>query len=69
MDLGWIHMHPSLINNVSKILNLGHAKSELLQIGIKLVLPQCLEVLSDVVEVLFPSLVEDEDVIQIHHHE
>ena len=52
LDLGWIHMHPLLINNVSHILNLGHAKSALLQIGTQLVFPQCLEHLSDVVEVL-----------------
>ena len=59
LDLGWIHMHPPFINNVSLILNLGHAKSALLQIGTQLVLPQCLEDLSDVVEVLFPILAED----------
>ena len=38
LDLGWIHMHPPFINNVSQILNLGHAKSALLQIGTQLVL-------------------------------
>ena len=37
LDLGWIHMHPSFINNVSQILNLGHAKSAFLQIGTQLV--------------------------------
>jgi hypothetical protein len=68
LDLGWIHMHPPLINNVSQILNLGHAKSALLQIGTQLVLPQCLEDLSDVVGVLFPSMVEDQNVIQVHHY-
>ena len=47
-------MYPTLINNVSHILNLGHAKSALVQIGTQLVLSQCLEDLSDVVEVLFP---------------
>ena len=59
---------PPFINNVSQILNLGHAKSALLQIGTKLVLPQCLEDLSDVVEVLFPSLDEDQDVIQVNYY-
>ena len=49
-------MYAILINNVSQILNLGHAKSALVQIGTQLVLPQRLEDLSDVVEVLFPSL-------------
>ena len=68
LDLGWIHMHPPFINNVSQILNLGHAKSARLQIGTQLVLLQCLEDLSDVVEVLFPSMVEDQDVIQVHYH-
>jgi hypothetical protein len=67
-DLGWIHMHPPLINNVSQILNPGHAKSALLQIGTQLVLPQCLEDPSDVVEVLFPSLAEYQNVIQVHHY-
>jgi hypothetical protein len=56
-------MHPTLINNVSQILNLGHARSEFLQIGTQLVLPQCLEDLLDVVEVLFPSLAEDQNFI------
>jgi hypothetical protein len=32
------------------------------------VLPQCLEDLSDMVEVLFPSLAEDQNVIQVHHY-
>ena len=59
-------MYPSFINNLSQILNLGHAKSALLQIGTQLVSPQCLEDLSDVVEVLLPSLDEDYDAIQLH---
>jgi hypothetical protein len=61
-------MHPSLINNLSQILNMGDAKSALLQIGTQLVLLQCLEDQSDVVEVLFPSLAEDQNVIQVHHY-
>ena len=60
LDLGWIHMHRPFINNVSLILNLGHAKSALLQIGTQLVFPQCLEDLPNVVEVLFPSMAESE---------
>ena len=68
LDLGWIHMHPPFINNVTQILNLGHAKRALLQIGTQLVLPQCLEDLSDVMKVLFPSLAEDQNVIQVHHY-
>ena len=61
-------MHPLLINNVSQILNLGYAKSAFLQIGTQLVLPQCLEDLSDMVELLFPSLAEDQNAIQVHHY-
>ena len=61
-------MYPILINNVSQILNLGHAKSALVQIGPQLVLPHHLEDLSDVVEVLFPILDEDQDVIQLHYY-
>ena len=61
-------MYPILINNVSQILNLGHAKSALVQIGTQLVLVQHLEDLSDVVEVLFPSLAEDQDVIQVRYY-
>ena len=68
LDLGWMHMYPKPINNVSQILNLGHAKSALVQIGTQLVLLQHLEDLSDVVEVLFPSLDEYQDVIQVHYY-
>ena len=60
-------MYPTLINNVSQILNLGHAKNALVQIGTQLVLPQCLEDLSDVVEVIFPTLAKYQDVIQVHY--
>ena len=61
-------MYPTVIINVSQILNLGHSKSALVQIGTQLVLSQCLEDLSDVVEVLFPSLAEDQDFIQVHYY-
>ena len=61
-------MYPTLINNLSQILNLGHAKSALVQIGTQIVLPQCLEDLPDVVDVLFPSLDEYQDVIQVHYY-
>ena len=61
-------MYPLFINNVSQILDLGHAKSAFLQIGTQLVLPQCLKNLSDVVEVLFPTLAEDQNVIQVYHY-
>lgn len=68
LDIAWIHMHPFFINNVSQILNLGHAKSAFLQIGTQLVFLQCLENLSDVVEVLLPTLAKDQDVIQVYHY-
>jgi len=32
------------------------------------VLPQCLENLSDVVEVLFPTLAQDQDVMQVYDY-
>ena len=38
LDLGWIYMHPPFINNVSLLLNLGHAKSAFLKIGTQFVL-------------------------------
>jgi len=68
LDIGWIHMNPLFINNVSQILNMGHAENEFLQIGTKLVFLQCLDNLSDVLEVLFTNLVEDQDVIQVYHY-
>ena len=46
-------------------MNLGHAKSSLLQVGTRLALLQCLEDLSNMVEVLFLTLAEDQDVIQM----
>ena len=59
---------PPFINNVSQILNLGHAESALLQIGTQLVLLHCLEDFSDVIDVLFLSLAEDQTVIQLYHY-
>jgi len=61
--LGWIHMHALLINDVPQILNLGHAKSAFLHISTQLVLSQGLEDLSNMVEVVFPNLAENKDVI------
>ena len=34
LDLGWVHMHPMLIHDVSKVLNPLHVKRTFLQIGI-----------------------------------
>jgi len=56
-------MNTLLINYVPQILNLGHTKSAFLQIGTQLVLSKGLKDLSNMVEVLFPTLVEDQDVI------
>lgn len=52
-------MHTPLINDVPQISNLGHYKSSFLEIGTELVLPQGLEDLANMVEVLFPTLVKD----------
>jgi len=62
-------MHTPLINDVPQILNLGHAKSAFLQIDTQFALSQGLEDLSDMVYVLFPTLTEDQDVVQVHYHE
>ena len=59
-------MHTSVINDLPHVLNLGHTKSEFLQIGTQLVLLRCLEDLPNMVEVLLPTLVEDHNVIQVH---
>jgi len=56
-------MHTILINDIPQILNLGHAKSAFLQIGTQLVLSLGLKDLSNMVEVLFPTLAEDQYVI------
>jgi len=56
-------MKTPLINDVPHILNLGHAKSAFLQIGTQLVLAKGLKDPLNMVEVMFPTLVEDQDVI------
>ena len=56
-------MHDRIINDVPKILNLGHAKSSLLQIGTQLVCWRGLKYLSDMVEDLFASLAKYQDLI------
>ena len=62
-------MHTLLINDVPHILNLGHTKISFLQIDTQLVLPQGLEDLSITVELLFPTLDEDKNVIQVRSPE
>jgi len=56
-------MYTLLLNDVSQILNLGQGKCAFLQVNTQLVLSQGLKDLSNMVEVLFPTLVEDQDVI------
>lgn len=62
-------MHTPLINDILEILSLGHTKHEFIQIGTQHVFSQNLEDLQNMAEVLFPNLVENQDIIWIHHHE
>ena len=68
LNLGKIHMHPMLIHNVAKILDSRHAKWALLEIGVQLVLSKSAEDMVNVLQVIFPTFVENEDVIQIYDH-
>jgi hypothetical protein len=61
-------MYPMLINNVSQVLDPIHAKGAFFQVGIQLVLSQSAQNLLNMLHVLLPSSIEDEDVIQIYHH-
>ena len=56
-------MYILLINDVPQILNLGQAKGSFLQASTQLVLAHGLKDLSNMLEVLFPTLAEDQDVI------
>jgi hypothetical protein len=67
LDFGWIHMYTMLINNVAQVMNHVHAEGEFFQVGVELVLPQSVQNLVNMMQVFFPSLVVNEDVIQIHH--
>jgi len=62
-------MHTMLIYDVTQVLDLAHAKGAFRQVGTQFVLLKGLKDLPNVLEVFFPTLVEDEDVIQINHHE
>ena len=68
LDISWIHMHTFLINDVTQILDLSHAKGVFLQVGTQFVPLQGLKYLPNVLQVLFQTLVEDEDVVQIYNH-
>jgi hypothetical protein len=45
-----------------------HAEGSFFQVGVELVLPQGVKNLLNMMQVLFPSLVVNEDVILIHHY-
>jgi hypothetical protein len=68
LDLSWINMYPMLINNVAQVLDLVHSKRSFFQVGINLVLLQSAQNLLNMLHVILPHSVEDEDVIQIYYH-
>ena len=68
LDLIWINMYPMLINNVAQVLDPVHAKRVFFQVATKLVLPQSAQNLLNMLHVLLPHFVEDENVIQIYYH-
>ena len=49
-------------------MDLVHAKGGFLQVGVELVLSESVQNLMNMLQVFFPSLVVNEDVIQIHHY-
>jgi len=61
-------MHTTLIYDVTQIFTLAHAKGVFIQVGTQFVLPKCLKDLSDMLKVFFPTLAEDENVIEINNH-
>ena len=68
LDLVQIQMHPMLIQNVAQVLDPIHAKGAFFKICIHLVLPQSVQNLLNMLQVFLPTLFEEKDVIQIHHH-
>ena len=68
LDFGWIHMYAMLINDVAQVMNSIHAEGEFFQVGIELVLSQGVQNLLNMLQVFDPSLVVNENVIQIHHY-
>ena len=68
LDLSWINMYPMFISNVAQLFDHVHAKRSSFQVGIWLVLPQSAQKLLNMLHVILPSYVEDEDVIQIYYH-
>jgi hypothetical protein len=68
LDFGWIHIYTMLINDVAQVMNHVHAEGAFFQVGVELVLPQGVHNLLNMLQVFYPSLVVNEDVIQIHHY-
>ena len=56
-------MYTLIINDVPEILKLGQAKGTFLQVDTWFLLSQGLKDLSNMLQVFFPTLVEDEDVV------
>jgi hypothetical protein len=61
-------MYAMLINDVSQVMNHVHAEGEFFQVGIDLVLSQGVQNLLNMLQVLFPSRVVNDDDVQIHHY-
>jgi hypothetical protein len=61
-------MHAMLINDVAQVMNLVHVEGEFFQVGVELVLLQGVQNLLNMLQVFFPSLVLNEDLIQINHY-
>jgi hypothetical protein len=67
-DLGLAHMYTMLINDVAQVMDLFHVEVLFFKVGVYLVLSQDVKNLLNMMQVLFPSLVVNEKVIQIHHY-
>ena len=61
-------MYAMLINYVSQVMDLLHAEGAFFQVGVELVISQGVQNLLNMMQMLCPSLVVNEDVIQIHHY-
>ena len=51
----------------TQVMNLVHVEGEFFQVGIEFLLLQGVHNLLNMVQVFFPSIFVNEDVIQIHH--
>jgi hypothetical protein len=68
LDFGWIHTYSMMINDASHVINLVHAEGEFFQVGVELVFLQGVQNLLNMLQVFCPSLIVNEDVIQIQHY-